>query len=99
MGKKVWAPILSKGCGVRTKEVVCIRIDKDGNYEVKNKKNVIFTIPKEYVWDPDLKDGKEPTKEERESLALRYKQHLKDNNYDVDSKELCLDRPTKSLKL
>jgi len=99
MVKKVWAPIVTKTCGIRTIEIICIRIDKDGNYEVKNKKNVTFTIPKEYVWDPDLKDGKEPTKEERESLALGYKQYLVKHGYDVDSKELCLDRRTKSLKL
>tara|TARA_B100000214_G_C23924300_1_gene607566 strand:- start:174 stop:485 length:312 start_codon:yes stop_codon:yes gene_type:complete len=103
MEKKVWAPILTRNCAIRVQKVPCIRIDDDGNYQVRDNKKVTFTIPKEYVWDPDLKDGKEPTKEERVSLALRYKQHLNDIKYDVDKKsksdKRCLDRPTKSLKL
>lgn len=99
MVKKVWAPIVTKTCGVKTIEIDCIKIDKDGNYEVKNKKNVTFTIPKKYVWDPDLKDGKKPTDEKRKSLALGYKEYLRKQGYDVKSKELCLDRPTKAFKL
>lgn len=99
MEKEVWAPIVKNNCAIRVQKVTCIRIDDDGNYQVKYNKKVIFTIPKKYIWDPDLKEGREPTKEDRESLALCYKQHLKDIEYDVDSKKLCLDRPTKSLKL
>lgn len=100
MVKKVWAPIVSKTCGIRTIEVVCIEkytiFDKQENreitiYKVKNKTNDTFIRSEEYVWDTESR-GREPTKEERKSLSKSYKENM------GISKENC-KRRAKAFKL